>query len=172
MDELKEILNTKFLKLEKRIDDSEKSVKKYFDNKFNLLEMKITELEKISLNAASQAKEALTKSVDIEQSIALTDEKLSALSQVTSDIEDKSKTVDSLVEQVKVLSARLEDQTNRACRKTIIIRGVKEDATKEKTWEDTKKIVGDIFYNKCNVTIDPDEQIENAHRGKNKIKKI
>ena len=77
--DLKSMLEEHLVKIQKKIDDSENSVKSYFDWKFRLLNTKISELESISINASKFAKEALSKVNDDECSIEFNDEKISIL---------------------------------------------------------------------------------------------
>ena len=160
--DVKILLEEHFLKIQKKIDDSEASVKTYFDNKFRLLETKITELETISFNASKISKEAISKVHDFEETIEFNDEKIDILRNKSEAIDER---ISSLNKKINVLTSRLEDQTNRASRKTLIIRGVKETEA-EKTWDDTKQIVADVIREKCDYDIDPDEFIERAHRGR------
>ena len=68
--------------------------------------------------------------------------------------------------QISQLQYRLEDQTNRNCRKTLIVRGVKEHRD-ETDWESTKKRLSEVLATgtKLNVN-DIAKWIERAHRGK------
>ena len=77
--DLKSMLEEHLVKIQKKIDDSENSVKSYFDWKFRLLNTKISELESISINASKFAKEALSTVNDDECSIEFNDEKISIL---------------------------------------------------------------------------------------------
>ena len=165
--DIKSMLDEHLIKIQKKIEDSENSVKSYFDGKFRLLDTKISELESISINASKIAKEALSKVNDYERSIEFNDEKTSILKSHTESIDEK---FSKWSEQFKILSSRLEDQTNRFSRKTIIIRGVKEAET-EKSWDDTKQLVAEVLRKKCHYDIDPEEHIERAHRGKKIIGK-
>ena len=157
--DIKSLLDSHLEKIEKRISDSETSVKTYFDSKFNLLNSKITELETISLNASAMAKEAISKVNDHENAISFNEEKWNL-------IEENLSNIESLTNKIKLLADRLEDQTNRSCRKTLILRGVKENPLLEKTWEDTKRVVAEVIKKHCHFEIDPDDNIERAHRGK------
>ena len=161
-DDIKDILKNHLEKIEKSISESEASVKLDFDSKFNLLDAKLKELESISLSASATANDAFKKATDVETSVAFINENLESLQEASS----SATQINSLIKKGELLSNRLEDQTNRTCRKTLIIRGVKENPLTEKSWDDTKKVVAEIIQHKCRVEIDPDEHIERAHRGK------
>ena len=74
------------------------------------------------------------------------------------------KTNDTQAVQISTLRYRLEDQTNRNCRQTLIIRGIREKPNE--TWKETKQLLSDTLANICKLdqTKLP-SKIMRAHRG-------
>ena len=68
---------------------------------------------------------------------------------------------------MSTLRYRLEDQTNRNCRRTLIVKGLPEDP-KEKTWQETKHKVVETLSDLCRVENKQQMSkcIERVHRGK------
>ena len=68
--------------------------------------------------------------------------------------------------QIAQLQYRLEDQTNRNCRKTLIVRGVKE-LRDETDWNSTKKRLAEVLADVTKLNVNHIAGwIERAHRGK------
>ena len=62
-----------------------------------------------------------------------------------------------------MLQHRLEEQTNRACRKTLVFRGVAEND--KETWEATKNLLADQISDQCDITPENSYKlIERCHR--------
>ena len=170
MEDLKSLIQG----IEKKIVESETSVKNYFDGKFGSISQRLTELESISVNAITVANEAImkanaatSKTDDALKSISFANKRIDELEEKCRELEKSltlfEKTNATIITKLKVVSERLEDQVNRSCRKTLILRGVKE--RKEENWNDTKKVVTEVIDKLCDVSLDPDEHIERAHRG-------
>ena len=69
--------------------------------------------------------------------------------------------------KLKVQRERTEDQTNRALRKTVIIRGIPEP-TKEMNWDDTRKVASEALSEVTQIETKKISKIfERIHRGGN-----
>ena len=68
--------------------------------------------------------------------------------------------------QINVLTRRLEDQTNRNSRNSIVIRGLPESEGGEKSWDMTREVVCDALAPLLQINpIDISRKIERIHRG-------
>ena len=75
-----------------------------------------------------------------------------------------TKTNDAQAVQISTLRHRLEDQTNRNCRQTLIIRGIREKPNE--TWKDTKQLLAETLATVCKLDKKKlPTQIMRAHRG-------
>ena len=82
------------------------------------------------------------------------------------EVNELKKTQATQAIQINVLQKRLEDQTCRNSRNSLIIRGVPED-NDEKTWDDTRRVLCSSLSRIVNVgEQDLSRMIERVHRGK------
>ena len=89
----------------------------------------------------------------IEAKIKLVDSRIKKINDLNNSLLDKIKNLE-----------KLEDQVNRSCRKTQIIKNVREEC--DETWAETKQVVARTLNDICHVELDGEENIERAHRGK------
>jgi hypothetical protein len=80
---------------------------------------------------------------------------------------EANKLIDIQAVEMSTLRYRLEDQTNRNCRRTLIVKGLPEDG-KEKTWKETKNKVVEVLSDVCRVENKQQfyKCVERVHRGK------
>ena len=65
--------------------------------------------------------------------------------------------------KIHVLEKRLEDQTNRSSRKSLVFKGVPEKG--RETWDDTRDILADVIARNCDMTNNEAfDTIERCHR--------
>ena len=112
------------------------------------------------LNIATANKEKIEK---LSADLAVTDQNVLEVNGRTGKLE---RLVETQTIQINVLQRRLEDQTNRSSRKSLVIRGIPEGAD-EKTWDDTREVVAaklaDILGQQAS---DISDKIERIHRGR------
>ena len=167
MESNEEDIRDLLLRIENKISDSEESLKRFVDGKLNRLSDSINELESIVFETKNISEIVHTKTKTFEDAIQSIDDRIG-------DIEDKVKLDDSkfrkisdlnnsLLKKIKDIEKKLEDQVNRSCRKTLIIKNVKEG---DETWADSKQLVAKTLNEICHVQLDGEENIERAHRGK------
>ena len=135
-----------------------------FEKRFNVL---LSRFESKIEKAYETAEIARQRTVDNEARITRMNTEFLAMKEK---IEQQQivlqKTIDIQSVQIATLQARLEHQTNRNSRKSVIIRGIPQHEN-EKTWEDCRKAVceklGEITG--CNPEV-LSNSIERIHRGK------
>ena len=155
------------------IDKSEKNLKHYIDEKCSAL----GELVKLNKESISKVKgtvvEIKTLASENKTEIQKLAERIHYLEVDNQNLklaETNTKTNDVQAIHIATLQHRIEDQTNRGCRRTLIVKGVNE-APKE-TWNNTKQILTDTLADLCKIE-DKNKLfrcIERVHRG-GKVKK-
>ena len=154
--------------IEKKINESEASLKCFVDGKLTNLANRISELESIVFSSKSLVETLNSKTNNLEESVKFLDNRVenihTSVKSFETKLQDVTETNSILTKKIKVLEARLEDQINRSCRKTLIVKNVPEEVNE--TWEKTKKLVANILNKVCKTNIKPEENIERAHRGK------
>lgn len=155
--------------MEQRIADSEARLVAKISQQHNSLIEKIdSNLVLITENAA-KAHEALQLAYENEKSI---DDMEATNATTVADLTELKKKVESLEEDVstfsvknKVLERRLEDQTNRSSRKSVIIRGLPE--VDGETWDDTRRELCNKLSQYLKWSFEQlRDKIERVHRGK------
>ena len=113
----------------------------------------------------------LTDKVDEIQKTA--DDALAKAKQNEADIKTFKAALSTSAETIKALENKLEDNVNRQCRKTLIIKGIKEKPNE--TWDTTEQLVARKISEASNGDTSQDSalrMIERAHRSRpNKFKK-
>ena len=152
------------------VNENEKKIKLLIDNQYQELDNRIKEnssnISIVNGKAIEAHTLAKTNKADNDQQ----DERIHQLEErcdkLTKDIEQLHMTDNIKSMQISQLQYRLEDQTNRNCRKTLIVRGVKEHRD-ETDWESTKKRLSEVLATGTKLDVnDIAKWIERAHRGK------
>ena len=129
---------------------------------------RIAELESIVFACKSATESVSSKTNNIEESLTFLNARVEHLGNSIEthdkEIRDVVKINTSLLKKVDLLEKKLEDQINRSCRKTLIVKGIPEEANE--TWEQTRNLVATQINNICKTNIEPESNIERAHRGK------
>ena len=157
-------------RLKASLQTVENNMKTHFDDKNQTLTDKVDadtkETAKI-LQIAQSNKENLEK---VTFDLANTSD---SLQEQTERIDELQKYVDVQAIHINTLRQRLENQTNRNSRKSVIIRGIPE-MEEEKTWDDTRKVVCETLVavlGQDNADWEVDwevisNKIERVHRGR------
>lgn len=102
--------------------------------------------------------------------------RIAVIETVTTELQANSSSHDVLIKQLEEktdqlyirnqeLETQLEDQINRSLRKTLIVRGIKED-DKEETWQKTEELLADLLQRHLQIAKeDGIKMIDRAHRG-------
>jgi hypothetical protein len=151
---------------------SEKNIKKIIDSKFNELHALVTDNSKRIIKIDEKANEAHSTAKVNQHDLELQGEAITRLENANEKLvaEIKQLHLDKDVEAIRynTLRNRIEDQTNRACRKTLIVKGIKEQSNEE--WADTERLLKERLSKICKLNECPDfsidKAIERAHRGK------
>ena len=153
---------TYFQQLQKSIADSEKSIRDDLGGKFNTLMLKVDE-NKAAIKVVNVcANHANAQSKDNANSIAELQERVSRLEQEKKTMSDNQ---DTQAVQIATLQSRLEDQTCRNARKSLIIRGIAKRNESEK-WHETRTAVCEAFNKAFGLTKkEVNNMIERIHRG-------
>ena len=159
----------------KHFDEGKEELSQQFDLKLEKINKKITKFQKTADNALKIANEAnetanlnKTNLENLRKDFDLHVEEYCVLSIKCEDMEKELS-----LEKVKnnVLSAKLEDNINRTCRKTLVFKGLKEEG--KETWSNTKSLLSNVLAEVMEE--DPGDTfnwIERCHRSKpNKFKK-
>ena len=163
--------------LAKQINNATADMKSHFDKKFEALEQRIAEVEtstSVNKNNISTvvitANNALNEAKENTGTIAKLQTEVDHLSEFEKRAESQLaklvETVDVLSVRSNIAEVRLEEQTNRSLRKTLVIRGVKERAN-EKSWEETRGVAVDALVSVTKMEWEYlNKEIERVHRGK------
>ena len=163
--------------LAKQINAATADMKSHFDKKFEALEHRISAVEtatSVNKNNISTviltANDALTVAKENVGTIAEVQTEVHHLSEFEKRAETQlanlEKTVDVLAVRSNIAEVRLEDQTNRSLRKTLIVRGVKE-GPEEKSWDETREAAVNALVSVTKMDWDYlNKEIERVHRGK------
>ena len=152
--------------LKASLEKVENNMKLHFDDKCKTL------TEKVDANTAETAKILNIAQKNKEQVEKVTTE----LAATNVNVESHSTRIGELQKQIDVqaihintLQQRLESQTNRNSRKSLIIRGIPEGANEE-SWDDTGKVVCQTLADVLNQAgVDWEvisDKIERVHRGR------
>lgn len=172
-EEIEGDLRSFLLKLNKEtkqtIDKSEENIKLYIDEKCSALNELVTQ-NTASINKvqgtvievqtlAGENKTEIQKLADRVHYLEVDNQKLVKLA------ETATKNNDVQAIHIATLQHRIEDQTNRNCRRTLTVKGIKE--APNETWINTKRILADTLNDLCQLE---DKErlfrcIERAHRG-------
>ena len=171
-------LKVLFMELEKRlmesIKSSENQVKDHVDTKCIEITKKIDQ-NKIAIDKISQvANEALTIARENEKALSNLTDNFSKLENENSELKKQISELNILTSMqainIKVIQTRLEDQTNRSSRKSLVIRGVPENG--EKNWDDTRVTIVTALAKWTKLEYNNiDGMIERVHRGRPNDKK-
>ena len=165
--ELQTDLTTELQTIKNEVTSVSTTIKK-FEKKFSDLFKRCDSIKNTAENAAKTAEVALETAKRAEENIATLQEQFDKLVHESSQQSEKRAAefeaeLSTMKVRNSVLEHRLEDQTNRACRKTLIFRGVEDSATE--TWEDTKNLLADQIAEVCEITPETSfEMIERCHR--------
>ena len=158
---LRDELTEELSEVKDEIKDNSAVLKK-FDTKFTKVLKKIDEVHNTAVNAKTTADDALQTCKRNEESIATINEALVEMNEKYDKQEmDNSK----YLVRIRVLEKQLEDQINRSCRKTIVVRGVKE--SEHETWDDTRSILAAKIATVAHMhKDDASDMIERVHRSR------
>ena len=171
MDEstLDQTLADKLTAIQESIERSESNVRNHIDLKIQSLSQDIAKNQKLIADVTNTADEAKYLANVNSDEIKLLTERVGNLETEKGELEDKvtalTQRESTQLVRINVMQKRLEDQTNRNSRTSLIIRGVPE--TDDESWDDTR-------HNLCTalapiVGKEPNEisdMIERVHRGK------
>ena len=156
------------------IKSSENQVKDHVDTKCIEITKKIDQ-NKIAIDKISQvANEALTIARENEKALSNLTDNFSKLENENSELKKQISELNILTSMqainIKVIQTRLEDQTNRSSRKSLVIRGVPENG--EKNWDDTRVTIVTALAKWTKLEYNNiDGMIERVHRGRPNDKK-
>ncbi len=159
-----------FLKLQHLIESSENRMKDHFSSVLQplkeQLQLNTQNIATVTISAHKATEASSANATDIEQlrgDVLSVTESNNSLKDIVSSLQ---KNVDTLSVKNACMERRLEDQTNRSLRKTLIIRGVPE-ANGETTWDHTRDVALDALVAATKMKkAGLDESIERVHRGK------
>ena len=171
MDEcaLEQTLADKLTAIQESIERSETNLRNHIDLKIQSLSQDIVKNERRIEDVSTTADEAKNSAIVNCNKINLLTERVGKLETEKGELEGKvtalTQRESTQLVRINVMQKRLEDQTNRNSRNSLIIRGVPE--TDDESWDDTRE-------NLCAalapvVGKDPSEiskMIERVHRGK------
>ena len=156
------------------ISASESNIKSYIDTKYKELDASI-KLNTNHINHVSvKADSVTTLAKELETATQSHDDRIGALEEgnkkLAEEIIQLKKDNDVKSIHISTLQYRMEDQTNRNCRKTLIIKGIKEipeENNRKDGWNATRKRVSTMLAKLCQLdSEDIDYWIERVHRGK------
>ena len=142
----------------------DKDLRHVINSKFAVIFKKIDEVRNTANEALKVAK--WTE----EQLVTLKENNEKEFSDMRSKLDELVAVNDKLRENVEaynikvhVLEKRVEDQTNRSSRKSLVFKGVPERG--HETWDDTRDILADVIARNANIDNDEAfEMIERCHR--------
>ena len=156
-------------KTEKTIADSVVNIRNYVDQKYTALKgfldqntAEINKVRTVSLETKTSASEILKRVDSLEERVHHLEE---VNKELTDELKHFRETEDVQAIQINTLKYRLEDQTNRNCRRTLIVRGIPEVPNEK--WNDTKPLLASNIAKLCKLPEDGMmKAIERAHRSK------
>ena len=152
---LRKDLTDELSNIKLQISDNDKKL----DLKFEKVFKRIKEISEVADNANTTADEAL-KSTKVNET-SITNLKSSVDTKCAKLEKDNSSNADRIHE----LEKKLEDQVNRSCRKTIVIRGIKEGD--KETWDDTRDVLAKQIAKVASITEqNASNMIERVHRSR------
>ena len=167
--------------LETRLDDKFSSQTVLIESVKTHLDNRITELQTLAyanksainknfLEIANVTQTATTNSQDIAKLEQDVHETMSSLQQTNTQLKTELNSLHNTVSlqaiKLNVQRRRTEDQTNRALRKTLIIRGIPEP-TEDINWSDTRKTTINALADATKLNKDGLNKVfERIHRGK------
>ena len=168
--ELKQLISNLKNELIESIKASEQNLKSHVDNKLKAIFKKIDANKTAINNATKIAEQALNTAKRNEETIQTLQEELEAQNTSNNELKLRIDDFDQLTSvqsvRIKVLETRLEDQTNRSSRKSLVISGLPERKD-EITWSDTTDILCDKLSEITRLGAnDIYDMIERAHRGR------
>ena len=132
------------------------------DSKFTTVFSRIEEISKAVDNASKTANDALTTANQNQTDITTIKDTLSKIDKRCTELENDKK---ADVERIHSLENKLEDQVNRSSRKTIVVRGIKEN--NKETWEDTRVVLAKQIAKVANIEEkNASSMIERVHRSR------
>ena len=138
-----------------KLAQTENNMKQYMHQQLTAVNETIKNLRD-ELSRTQEAAEASQKRAD---------DNLELINNLTTKVNGLEETVATQSVQIKVLQTRLEDQTCRNSRNSLIIRGVEEEP--DEKWEDTRRIVCEKMSENLDIGADElSRMIERIHRGK------
>ena len=156
-------------KTQTTIADSVVNIKNYVDQKYTVLKgfidqntAEINKVRTVSLETKTSASEILKRVDSLEERVHHLEE---VNNELTEELKHSRETEDVQAIQINTLKYRLEDQTNRNCRRTLIVRGIAELPNEK--WDDTKSLLASNIAKLCKLPQDGMmKAIERAHRSK------
>ena len=151
---------------------SEKNIKKIIDTKFNELHALVTANTK-------RIETVDEKAINAHSIASVNQHDLECQGEAINRLETSNETLVAEIKQLKLdkdveairyhtLRNRVEDQTNRACRRTLIVKGIAERPNEK--WDDTENLLKERLTKLCNLREYPGFNIhkafERVHRGK------
>ena len=154
----------------KNIENTQENIKQYIDKQCESLNVLVqTNSENIKVVKADVF---VNKNdlADIRTELGNLQERVNNLEEdnktLINTVEEHEKQLETKSMQIATLQYRLEDQTNRGCRRTLIVKGVPEQ--RKESWKETHQILVDKLVDICQL--DNKEGffncIERVHRGK------
>ena len=157
-----------FVRLQQLIEGSEQRMKAHFTNELEPLKKQLqkntNDIATVTITAHKAITDTATNAGDIEQLRG----DVTVLTESNNSLKDTVNTLQQNVDLLSIKNAcferRLEDQTNRSLRKTLVIRGVPEEG--EESWAETRLIAVDALVAATKLNKDRlCKGIERIHRG-------
>ena len=155
----------------KSLKETEKKMMDSLDSKYKSLLTSIMENKDAIEAAATNAYEAKQLADSNRAAINELQMKVAKLETTNGGLEKvleaQCQQMDKQVIQIHVLQTRLEDQTCRNSRTSVLIRGIPEENPGKESWDQTRELVCKKFSEHYGLTKqEVDEMIERVHRGK------
>ena len=151
------------------ITQSEDNIKTYIDEKYRALkgfvDQNVAEINKVRGTTLQNKLDVSVLKKEMESLAERVHTVEEDNTKLVGDLQQAQKTMDIHAIQNHILQTRLEDQTNRNCRRTLIVKGIPESA--KENWDQTKKILIQNLVEICKLKADEfARSIERVHRGK------
>ena len=166
--DLRQFIANLILKINERIDKVETNVKEYISEECAKLQKSIDKNTRDVNLLKGDVIEIRTSAKDNTNNIEELAARVHNVEEENNNLKSLLNTViqtnDTQAVQISTLRYRLEDQTNRSCRQTLIIRGIREKPNE--TWKDTKQLLSDTLAKICKLDkAKLPSKIMRAHRG-------
>ena len=151
IESLRDDLTKELAAIKKQISDTDNKI----DTKFADVFTRIDEISKIADSASTAANNALDTAKQNKTDITTINDSLTKINDKCAQLEKDKITLEN----------KIEDQINRSSRKTIVVRGVKEND--KETWEDTRVVLAKEIARVANIPEkNASRMIERVHRSR------